>query len=81
MKNFSSELLLLFEENIKKPTRCWLFYQVVSWKRGRVGLSRLSFVRINCILIAALVIRIVILRTEQVTMSKMQLNESEEQLL
>ncbi len=33
---------------------------------GRVDLSGLNFVRIKCIFIAALVIRIVILRTEQV---------------
>ena len=43
---------------------------------GRVDLSGLDFVRIKCIFIAALVIRIVILRTEQVTMRKMHLNES-----
>ena len=45
-------------------------------KQGRVDLSGLDFVRIKCIFIAALVIRIVILRTEQVTMRKMHLNES-----
>ena len=35
-------------------------------KQGRVDLSGLDFVRIKCIFIAALVICIVILRTEQV---------------
>ncbi len=47
----------------------------------RVDLLGLNFVRIKCIFIAALVIRIVILRTKQVTMKKMHLNESKGQLL
>ena len=52
-----------------------------TFKRSSKSIAVLNFVRIKCIFIAALVIRIVILRTEQVTMRKMHLNESKGQHL